>query len=188
MKDVRMFLPVVGAVLVILGGFAVQGHADKPAWPPGQSKPGPIEVRVAGAIAGQGDPYVVCVAFVDNSLGELANSYVANPDYPPALEVTGPGRVHRRLTYYYCDHPDHEPPEGICTDPGGDHDPEHYKCLAIYEGIEDKKTGQVVFPVGNSWRITQKVVSETGAVSGIVVATGTLAAQATYEVLQEGTP
>ncbi|OHB65021.1 MAG: hypothetical protein A2Y76_09450 [Planctomycetes bacterium RBG_13_60_9] len=185
-----MILPLIAAVGAIVGTVAVSGHADKPVSPPGQSKPEPEPalVSVTGAIAGQGNPYEISITFVDESFGELAGSYVANPDYPPALRIGGPGRVNKRLIYYYCDHPDHDPPEGVCTNPDGDHDPEHYKCLAIYGGTEDRKTGQVIFPAGSSWRITQKIVSETGDVTGKLVVAGELAAPVTYEVLEWGTP
>ncbi len=190
MRKPRMILPLVAAVGAMIGSLAVSGHADKPASPPGLSKPEPkaVHVSVTGAIAGQGNPYEISITFVDASFGDLARSYLANPDYPPALKVGGPGRVNKRLMYYYCDHPDHDPAEGICTDPDGNHDPEQYKCLAIYGGTEDKKTGQVIFPVGSSWRITQKIVSETGDVSGELFAAGQLASPLTYEVLEWGTP
>lgn len=189
MREVKMILPLVAAVLAIVGIFAVSGHADKPESPPGLSKPKPepILVSVTGGITGEGNPYEISVSF-GASFGGLAGSYVANPDYPPALKIGGPGRVNKRLMYYYCDHPDHDPPEGVCADPGEDHDPEHYKCLAIYGGTEDKKTGQVTFPAGSSWRITQKVVSETGDVTGEVVAAGELGVPVMYEVVQWGTP
>ncbi len=189
MRRIGMILSFVAAALAIIGAFAVSSHADKPASPPGQSKPEhePVLVSVTGAIEGQGNPYEISISFADPSFGELARSYVANPDYPPALKTGGPGRVNKRLMYYYCDHPDHDPPGGVCTDPGESHDPEHYKCLAIYGGAEDKKTGQVVFPAGSSWRITQKVVTD-GVVSGVLFAAGTLAEQVTYKVLEWGTP
>lgn len=184
MKKLRMILALVAAVGVIVGIVAAAGRADKPASPPGQSKPEPVLVLVTGAITGEGNPYEISLTFAYASFDGLARLYVANPDYPPALKVAGPGKVNRRLTYYYCDgtHED----SGICN--VSKHDPGNYKCLAIYDGTENKKTGQVTFPAGSSWRITQKVVSETGDISGTLFAEGTLATPVTYEVLEWGTP
>lgn len=185
MRKVRVVLPSVATVAVIVGTLAVSGHAKKPASPPGQSRPEPILVSVAGGIAGEGNPYAIRVAFVDDSFGDLTGPYVSNPDYPPSLKVTGPGRVNKRLRYYYCDGL-HDASETMCENSG--HDPDHYKCLAIYDGTEDKRTGLVTFPAGSSWRITQKVVSDTGQVSGKLFAEGTLVAPVTYEVLEWGSP
>jgi len=185
MRAARVILPVVTAVFAIVGALAVSSQADKPASPPGQSKPEPIEVRVAGAIEGRGDPYQISITFVDESFDGLARWYVANPDYPPALKTGGPGKVNKRLRYYYCDGP-HDASETMCDD--SSHDPDGYKCLTIYDGTEDKKTGQVIFAAGSSWRITQKIVSETGEVTGKLVAAGGLAAPVTYEVLEWGIP
>ena len=53
MKDARMVLPLAGAVLVLVGLLGVLGRADKPASPPGLSKP--LMVCVSGEIAGEGE-------------------------------------------------------------------------------------------------------------------------------------
>ena len=39
MRTARVILPVVTAVFAIVGALAVSSQADKPASPPGQSKP-----------------------------------------------------------------------------------------------------------------------------------------------------
>jgi hypothetical protein len=185
MRKLRMMLPLVIVAGAIVGVVTIAARADKPTSPPGQSKPEPepVLVSVAGAMEGQGDPYEISITFLDDSFGELAGSYVANPDYPPALKVGGPGRVNKRLMYYYCDG-SHES-SALCDVES--HDPANYKCLMIYDGVEDKKTGQIIFPAGSPWRVTQKVITG-GVVSGEVVAVDTLAEQVTYEVQKYGTP
>jgi hypothetical protein len=184
MRKVRMVVPLVAAVLAIVGILAVSGRADKPESPPGQSKPEPVDVRVAGAIDGEGNPYAIRITFVDDSFAEQAGTYVSNPDYPPSLKVGGSGKAHKRLQYYYCNGA-HGDSDTECED--SSHDPDNYKSLTIYGGTEDKKAGQVVFPAGSSWRIMQKIV-EGGEVRGELVAEGALAGPVTYEVLAWGTP
>jgi hypothetical protein len=191
MKKVKVILPAILPVLLITGILAVSGHADKPESPPGLSKPKPepILISVTGAIDGEGAPENISVEFMGGSFGEYAGSYVANPDYPPALKISGPGR-HRSLSYYYCDSADldHSTTEdGICNDDG--HDPDNYKNLRISNGRLVKKTDKVIFPAGSRWRITQKIVDPTtGDVTGEIVAEGTLAEDVTYEVLEWSTP
>lgn len=182
MKKVKVILPIILPILLIMGILAVSGHAEKPGSPPGQSKPKPkqepILISVTGAIEGIGDPYEISVALVDTSFGDEAGSFIANPDYPPALKISGPGR-HKRLSYYYCDHPDHVASDVICDDT--DHDPENYKCLTIiYEGRVEKKTERVVFPAGSRWGISWKKIMGT-------ILEGTLAEDVTYEVLEWST-
>jgi len=179
---VKVILPIILPVLFITGILAVSGHADKPDSPPGLSKPKPkqepILISVTGAIEGEGNPYEISVVLVDPSFDGEAGSFIANPDYPPALKVTGPGR-HRRLRYYYCDNPDHEGSGGICENPS--HSPDNYKCLTIYNGILEKKTDKVIFPDGNRWAISWKKTM------GVLIE-GTLSMEVRYEVLKWGTP
>lgn len=189
---IKVILSIILPVLLITGMLAVSGHAEKPESPPGQSKkeppPEPIWISVCGAIEGEGVPYEISVAFWDSSFGyEVGSFVVANPDYPPALKVSGPG-MHKRLSYYYCDHVIHTHSDGICTNPGGSHDPEYYKSLTIWDGRKVKKTDQVLFPVGSRWRIMQKTVLPSGDIVGELVAEGYLADDITYEVIDWGTP
>ena len=181
MKEVRVISAIVLATLLITGTLAVSGHAKKPPSPPGQSKPEPVLISVTGAIEGQGGPAEIGIAFVDSSFGEYAGSYVANPDYPPALKVTGPGK-HKRMRYYYCDHESHDFPEGVCSN--SDHDPTNYKCLTISGGESEKKTERIVFPAGSTWTIVQKIILPTGDWDGELVAEGTLDTEVIYEVLE----
>ena len=80
---------------------------------------------------------------------------------------------------------EHGESDTICDD--SSHDPENYKCLAIYDGAEDKKTGQTIFPAGSSWRITQKIIVD-GEVRGKLVAEGILTEQLVYKILEWDTP
>ena len=181
MKEVKVISAIILTVLVITGTLAVSGHAEKPPSPPGQSKPEPVLISVTGAIQGQGDPAEISVAFVDGSFGEYAGSYVANPDYPPALKVTGPGK-HKRMRYYYCDHESHDSSAGVCSN--SQHDPENYKCLTIQGGEPEKKTERVIFQAGSTWTIVQKIILPTGDWQGELVAEGTLGGEVVYEVLE----
>jgi hypothetical protein len=188
MRKAKVISPIILPILLIVGLLAIQGHAAKPGSPPGQSKPEPVPVNISviGAIEGQGNPEEIGIEFVDASFGSLAFSYVANPDYPPALKVSGNNR-HKRLSYYYCDNDSHSSTDGICGDKR--HDPSNYKNLRISGGIYDKNTQQVAFAAGSSWRITQKVIDPiTKEVTGKLVAEGTLETKATYEVLEWSTP
>ena len=186
MKKVKVILPIILPILLIMGILAVSVYADKPESPPGLSKPKqePILISVTGAIKGEGDPCEISVEFMGGSFGQYAGSYVANPDYPPALKITGPGR-HRSLRYYYCDG-DHEPTDEICSNK--DHDPDNYKSLRISNGRLVKKTEQVIFPAGSRWRITQKIILPSGDWDGEIVDEGTLAEDVTYEVKEWSTP
>jgi len=118
---------------------------------------------------------------VYGSFGEYAGSYVANPDYPPELKVSGPGK-HKRMRYYYCDHESHDSSDGVCSN--NDHDPANYKCLTIRGGEPQKKTDRVVLPAGSPWTIVQKIILPTGDWTGELVAEGTLGAEVVYEVLE----
>lgn len=172
MRKVRMVLPLVGVVLGIVGLLAVSSRADKPASPPGQSKP--LMVGVTGGIIGEGDAAHMQVAFSEDSFGELSETYVANPDGP--LEVLGVRKGSRTLRYYYCDAC--VPGEiDCCDDPG--HDPSHYYALMIYGGaLEGKKeTERIVFPAGSEWQIRSKEPY------GATFASGTLGTPVIYEEL-----
>lgn len=182
---VKVILPIILPVLLITGILAVSGHADKPDSPPGLSKPEPVLISVTGAIQGGGNPYEISVAFVDGSFGNKAGLFVANPDYPPALKITGTGK-HRSLKYYYCDNSDHDGSGDICD--VRSHNPDNYKSLAIYDGRLEKKTDKVIFPAGSRWRITQKIILPSGDWDGEIVAEGTLETEAVYEVLAWSTP
>ena len=180
---VKVILSIILPVLLITGILAVSVYADKPESPPGLSKSKPkqepILISVTGDIDGEGDPYEISVALVDPSFGDEAGSFVANPDYPPALKISGPGR-HRSLKYYYCDHESHSFPGPICSNE--DHDPFNYKCLTIiYEGRVEKKTEQVVFPADSRWVISWKEIMGP-------ILEGTLANDVTYEVKEWSTP
>ncbi len=193
MKKVKVIVPIILPVLLIMGILVVSVYADKPESPPGLSKPKPkqepILISVTGAIDGTGAPANIAVTFDGESFVDKvqAGSYVANPDYPPALKVTGPGR-HRSLSYYYCDSTDspHSIIDGICNN--GEHDPDNYKSLRISNGRLVKKTDKVIFPAGSKWRITQKIILPSGDWVGEIVAEGTLAEDVTYEVLEWSTP
>jgi len=184
MKEVKVISTVILTALLITGILAVPGHAEKPPSPPGQSKSEPFLVSVTGAIEGQGQPTAISVAFVDGSFGEYAGSYTANPDYPPALKVVGPGK-NKRIRYYYCDHVSHDSSGGVCSD--NYHDPLNYKCLTIQGGKIEKKTERVVFPAGSTWTIVQKIILPTGDWDGELVAEGTLDGEVVYEVLEWST-
>jgi hypothetical protein len=142
-------------MFVILGVLAGSSHADKPATPPGQSKPepAPILISITGGIEGQGDAAQMKVTFSDESFGELAGQYVANPDGP--LEILGVRKGSRTLRYYYCDACSLDEKD-CCDDPT--HNPAHYFALVIYGGtLEGKKeTERIVFPSGSEWQIRSK--------------------------------
>ncbi len=187
MKKVKVILPIILPILLIMGILAVSVYADPPESPPGQSKPKPkqepILISVTGDIEGTGNPANIAIKFSETFQGidvygndrDESGSFIANPDNPPALKITGPGR-HRRLKYYYCDADTHPSETDICGVTG--HDPDNYKCLTIiYEGRVEKKTERVVFPAGSRWVISWKKIMGT-------ILEGTLAEDVTYEVLQ----
>ena len=191
MKKVKVILPIILPVLIIMGILAVSVYADRPPSPPGQAKkepkPEPVKVSVTGAIEGTGAPANIAVTFDGESFVDKvqAGSYIANPDYPPALKISGPGR-HRSLNYYYCYNPDHADSGGICDD--DEHDPEYYRNLRISNGILEKKTDKVIFPIGSRWGIIQKIEDQPGEVTGELVAEGTLEEEVIYEVKEWSTP
>ena len=181
MRKAKVVSAIVLPVFLIVGILAVSVYAKGK--PP---KPKPIldYVDVTGGIEGNyNNPAEISIEFLDDSFGEHAGSFVANPDSPPALEVGGPGK-NRRLTYYYCVHPDHDPDgeeeNKICAD--GTHSPYYYKELMISGGKVTSKRGEdltVVFPAGSTWRIGWKYTMEWEYM-------GTLEASVTYkEVYKE---
>lgn len=153
MKKVKVVLSVVLPVLLIIGTFAVSGHADKPPSPPGQSEP--VQISVSGAIEGIGDPAHMGIEFID-TFGDDVGPQVSNPDGP--LAVFGTRKGPRTLRYYYCDAVYHDDPDQ-CDNPG-EHDPSSYKALMIYGGaLEGKReTERIVFPVGSEWEVRSKVL------------------------------
>jgi len=164
-------LPVVVAV-VIVAGVAASGYADKPERPPGQSKP--VPVSVTGGIVGEGDARHIQVTSSDSSFGDLARTYLANPDGP--LAVLGVRKGARTLRYYYCDACS---PDGLdcCDNPT--HDPSHYYALIIHGGTLQGKGNdtEIVFPTGSEWEIRSKEPY------GAVAASGQLASPVTYKEL-----
>ena len=160
MRKARNTLPVVVCALVILGMIAVAGHAQKVV--PLASKPVPI-VSVAGGIVGEGDPRAIPIQFLDRAFPYKPHTFViSNPDYPPSLNVytnvTSPGPKTQLLRYYYCDGP-HDEGDLMCDVSA--HNPYNYKSLDIYGGIAQKKSNQVVFPVGSHWKIGWKQTMST---------------------------
>jgi len=125
---------------------------------PGLSK----SVRVEGAISGVGDPANIRIRLTQESFGDEAGSYVANPDGGfqvikprPGLEVFGTGKGPRMLRYPYCYASSHGQSD-YCDD--SEHDPYYYKGLAIFGGRLEGKGGktQIVWPPGSPWRIRSK--------------------------------
>ena len=90
------------------------------------------------------------VKFVDGSLGDLAGTYVANPDGP--LEVLSVRKGTRTLRYYYCIIC--SPDSVDCCD-NADHDPMGCYSLIIYGGAlgGKKETEQIVFHAGSDREI-----------------------------------
>lgn len=141
MKKVKVVSATVLSGLLIVGILAVSAYAKGK--PP---KPEPIldYVNITGGIEAHcNNSAEISIEFLDDSFGEHAGSFVANPDYPPALEVGGPGK-NRRLTYYYCDHSDHDADGSeenkICAE--GTHSPYYYKELMISGGNVTSKRGE----------------------------------------------
>jgi hypothetical protein len=159
MRKARNTLRSVVTALVILGIIAVVGYAQKVV--PLASKPVPT-ASVTGGIDGQGDPRAIRITFVDKSFGNEQGTFVSNPDYPPSLNVytnvTSPGPKTQLLRYYYCDGP-HDEGDLMCD--VSEHNPYNYKSLDIYGGIAQKKSNQVVFPVGSHWKIGWKQTMST---------------------------
>ena len=163
MRKARNTLRSVVTALVILGIIAVVGYAQKVV--PLASKPVPT-ASVTGGIDGQGDPSKIRIEFNDRSF--VAAGYpvgtivISNPDYPPSLNVytnvTSPGPKTQLLRYYYCDGP-HDEGDLMCDVSA--HNPYNYKSLDIYGGIAQKKSNQVVFPVGSHWKIGWKQTMST---------------------------
>ena len=180
MKKAKVVSAIALSAILILGVLAASVYAKGK--PP---KPEPILdfVDITGGIEGRCDNSAeISIEFLDDSFGEQAGSFVANPDYPPALEVGGPGK-NRRLTYYYCDHPDHQADgleeNTICA--VGNHSPYYYKELMISRGKVTSKRGEdftVVFPAGSTWRIGWKETMQWEYM-------GTLAMPVTYKEVYE---
>ncbi|MFH1718420.1 MAG: hypothetical protein ABIF19_13785 [Planctomycetota bacterium] len=162
MRKVKVVTAAIVAVPLVAGMLVLSTYAKGK--PP---KPEPVlaYVDITGGIEGNCDnPAEISIEFLDDSFGIHAGSFVANPDYPPALEVGGPG-INRRLTYYYCDHPEHNADgleeNTICA--VEDHSPYYYKELMISGGKVTSKRGEdltVVFPAGSTWRISWKETME----------------------------
>ena len=159
MRKAKVVSAIALLVFFIVGILAVSVYAKgKPL------KPEPIldYVDLTGGIEGHcNNPSEISIEFLDKSFGKHAGWFVANPDYPPALEVGGPGK-NSRLTYYYCDHTDHKEDEEdeserntICAETEA-HSPDYYKALMISGGKVTSKRGEdltIVFPAGSTWRI-----------------------------------
>lgn len=187
MKAARVVSMVCVPVLLVVAILAVSAYADKPPSPPGLSKPEPVIVQIAGAIEGTGAFTNIAIEFKSiigtDLAGEEYNangSFIANPDFPPALRMSGTPK-NKHLSYLYCDYvpgPGEEhtvDEDGICADPT--HSSDHYRQLHIRGGVLDKNTGDVVFPVGSEWTIGFKETGVTGA-------QGTLTEQVTYTVVE----
>jgi len=104
---------------------------------------------------------VVCGCFVISPTPDIHipdSSYVANPDRDLPLMVIGPPK-NRTLHYRYCDHSSHAGSVAKC-DNREYHDPDYYRELYIFNGILNKKTGDIEWPVGNSWKTTWKKTND----------------------------
>ena len=175
MKRAKLVSAIILPVFLVVGILAVSAYAKGK--PP---KPEPVldYVDIMGGIEGHcNNSAEISIEFLDDSFGE-PGSFVANPDNPPALEVGGPGK-NRRLTYYYCDHPDHEPDGSeentICADAEAEtypHSPHYYKALMISGGKVTSKRGEdltIVFPSGSTWRIGWKETMSWDYAEGTLV-------------------
>lgn len=169
MKTTRTVSGIILPAFVVLGTLVVSGRAAKPEGPSGS-----LLVSVTGGIAGEGDAAQMQVTFCDDSFGDLARTYVANPDGP--LEVMGVRRGPRTLRYYYCDACSADGAD-CCDDPT--HDPLHYYVLIIYGGMLQGKGNdtEIIFPAGSEWQIRSKEPY------GAVAASGQLASAVTYRQL-----
>lgn len=184
MKNVKLSSAVVLAIILVVGVLAMSAQAAKGGPKGPKEEPVLDYVTVWGGIEGNCENSAdISIKLSDVSFGSHAGSFVANPDYPPALKVGGPGK-NKRLTYYYCDHESHTPGSDdlntICA--VDEHNPEHYRQLVISNGQFDRKTGITVFPAGSTWAIVKKVINdEDGSWSGQRVAQGTLGQDVTYQ-------
>jgi hypothetical protein len=181
MKAARVVLTILPFVLLVAALLTVSAYAEKPPSPPGRSRT--ETVSITGAISGTGVPASIAIALGPDFQGtdvyggsrDESGSFIANPDYPPALKMFGVPKD-QTLSYYYCDYvgPDHViTPDGICADTR--HDPEHYKRLQILGGTVEKETRDIVFPIGSAWQIGWKV-------TGVALITGTISEQVRYHV------
>jgi len=187
MKAAKVVSAIVLPVLLIMAILAVSVYAVKPPSPPGLSKL--VIVSLTGAITGTGEFANIEIELSEDFKGidiyeeyrEEGGSFIANPDYPPALRVSGT-RNNKQLSYYYCDSDEspHDTIDGICDDP--DHDPENYKRLRILGGTVEKETKDIVWPAGSEWRIGWKVTSEEPTRGLLIV--GTLAEEVRYAVVE----
>ena len=190
MRKARVVSAIVLSVLLVGGILAVSVPA-KPPSPPGQLEP--AKVLLTGPVAGTGAfANIALVLSGDEFKGwgydlykdtyfKEGGSFIANPDFPPALRVSGP-RTSMELSYYYCaslDDP-HENIDGICNDKT--HDPTDYKRLRIFGGYVEKKTGDIVWPVGSEWRVSWKLYSSDA--NGGRVLMGYLTTEVRYKVVE----
>ncbi len=168
MRETRVVSAIVLSVLLVGGILAVSVPAKPPA-PPGPSEP--AIVSLTGPVAGTGafaniELVLSPDEFQGDGMGSLSGShlveggsFIANPDYPPALTVPGP-RTGKELSYYYCGYPaPHDTTQtidGICADTSHT---DYYKRLRILGGYVEKKTGDIVWPIGSEWRISYKQYS-----------------------------
>ena len=171
MKRAKLVSAIILPVFLVVGILAVSAYAKGK--PP---KPEPVldYVDIIGGIEGHyNNSAEISIKFLDSSFDTHAGSFIANPDNPPALEVGGPGK-NRRLTYYYCDHPDHDADVSeenkICAE--GTHSPYYYKALMISGGKVTSKRGEdltIVFPAGSTWRIGWKQTMSWDYAEGTLV-------------------
>ncbi|MFH1716951.1 MAG: hypothetical protein ABIF19_06340 [Planctomycetota bacterium] len=172
MKKAKVVSAIVLPVLLIVGTLVVSGHAGKPQPEP---EPQPAQISVSGAIQGEGNPCAIKVTLVDPSFGDEGGTFISNPDDPPSFRVEGsPGNI--KLIYYYCI-AEHEGNPLICNNVAEHDETTNYRCVAIYNGRLDKKTGQILFRAGSRWRLSQNAVPTT-------VSVGTLDMEVRYTVLE----
>jgi len=165
MRKARAVSAIVLSVLLVGGILAVSVPAKSPS-PPGQLEP--AIVSLTGPVVGTGAFANIGISLSpDEFQGQgydihkdtyyyEGGSFIANPDYPPALTVPGP-RTSKELSYYYCaslESPHKTTIDGICADQ--DHDPADYKRLRILGGYVERQTGDIVWPTGSEWRISYK--------------------------------
>ncbi len=163
------------SALAFLGILGVSSQAGKPSWPPGP-KPTPTVV-LDGGIVGEGPAATIRVTFVDASFGEPLGPFIPNPDYSPALMVSGTGQQPKSLRFYYCDSPAHNGTQDlVCNDPDT-HSPYYYKCLRIQGGIPQPKSNQIIFPEGSPWDISWKETMSD-------IAQGNLRTEVLYDVVK----
>jgi hypothetical protein len=192
MRKARAVPAIVLSVLLVGGILVVSVLAKPPSSPPGQREP--AIVSLTGPVTGIGAFANIELELWDGEfqgegMGSLIGSYlheggsfIANPDYPPALTVPG-SRTSKELSYYYCAYPFGHTPEqttdGICN--AEDHT-DYYKRLRILGGYVDKNTGYIIWPQGSEWRISYRKYSDDDNRGRVL--TGYLKARVTYTVVE----